>query len=74
MKDETKAKLEEAKVKAAEIAKKHFKAMSLELNAEVVPALIDAATSEIPGQLDDSIALVAKPIIKDTLDAAIEAI
>lgn len=74
MKEETKLKLEEAQVKATAIAKKHAKAMLVELNAEVIPALIDAATSEIPGQIDDAIAAVAKPIFKQALDSAIEAI
>lgn len=74
MKEETKAKLESAKVKATEIAKKHVKAMLKEINAEVLPELIDAATAEIPGQIDDAIAAVAKPIIKETLDAAVEGI
>ena len=74
MNDVTQAKLEEAKTKATEIAKKHSKAMLKEINADVMPLLIDAATSEIPGQVDDTIAAVAKPIIKETLDSAIEAI
>lgn len=74
MKDETQAKLEEAKVKATEIAKKHAKAMLKEINEQVLPLCIDAATLEIPGQVDDAIAAVAKPIIKQTLDSAIEAI
>lgn len=74
MKEETKAKLEEAKAEAAEIFKKHSKAALKEVNEKVIPTLIDAATSEIPGQIDDGIAAVAKPIIKDALDGAIEAI
>lgn len=74
MNDVTKAKLEEAKVKATEIMKKHLKAALKEVNAEVLPTLVDAATSEIPGQIDDAIAAVAKPIFKEALDAAIEAI
>ena len=74
MKPETQAHLDAAKIKATEIAKKHLKAMMKEINAEVLPSLIDAATSEIPGQIDDAIAAVAKPVIKDTLDSAIEAI
>lgn len=74
MNDVTTAKLEAAKVKATEISKRHLKAMLKEINAEVLPELIDAATSEIPGQVDDAIAAVAKPIVKETLDTAIEAI
>lgn len=74
MKEETKAKLEQAKAEATEIAKKHMKAALLELNEKVIPTLIDAATSEIPGQIDDGISAVAKPIIKEALDSAIEAI
>ena len=74
MEEVTQVKLEAAKAKASEIAKKHAKAMLKEINAEVLPELIDAATAEIPGQVDDAIATVAKPIIKETLDAAIEAI
>ena len=74
MQEQTKIKLEEAKVKATEIAKKHTKAMLKEINAEVLPLCIDAATAEIPGQVDDAIAAVAKPIVQQTLDAAIEAI
>lgn len=74
MQEVTKQKLEAAKVKATEIAKKHSKAMLKEINEQVFPELIDAATAEIPGQVDDAIAAVAKPIIKQTLDSAIEAI
>jgi len=48
--------------------------MLKEINEQVFPELIDAATAEIPGQVDDAIAAVAKPIIKQTLDSAIEAI
>lgn len=66
--------MEEIKVKAAEVFKAHFKAALHEVNSEVLPSVIDLATLKIPGTLDDSIAAVAKPIIQQTLDAAIDAI
>lgn len=65
---------EEIKAKAAEIGKKHAKAMFAEFNTEVTPLAIDLATEMIPGEIDNVIAIAAKPVLVKAIEAAVEAI
>jgi len=62
------------KEETAEILKKHTKAMLLEINEKVIPKAIDLATEMIPGNIDNAIALGAKPIVKSAVDSMIGSI
>lgn len=60
------------KEQATAIAKKHTKAMLLEMNAVVGPLALDLAAEAIPGQIDNAIIEGAKPLVKSALDSGIE--
>lgn len=64
--------VEQLKAKAKEIGIKHGKAALTDINAEVIPLLLDLLAESIPGKIDDSVISVAKPIVKDALDSVIE--
>lgn len=64
--------MEVLKEKAALIAKKHLKAIAMDVNEELVPAALDMLKERISGPIDDVVIEAVKPALKAALAELIE--
>lgn len=64
--------IEQIKTEAVAIAKKHSKAMVLELNEVVGPLALDLLAEVIPTQIDNAIIDQAKPLVQSGVAKAVE--
>ncbi len=74
MSEKAVALVEEMKVEAVEVFKKHQKAMLVELNEKLTEKAIDVIAELIPGNIDNVVADIAKKPVKDGISALVEKI
>lgn len=68
------AAVEALKVEAKEVLEEVIKDAATKINTRLLPLAIDVATAKIPGDLDDAVASMAKPLVKDTLQSLVDGI
>ena len=72
--DKVDTAVEALKVEAKLVLEETVIDLATKINKRILPLAIDVATAKIPGELDDAVAAMAKPLVEATLQELIQSI